>query len=121
MTSLLVVIVMAVVLTLLSANLLKDETESGIKERVHGISKSATSSITQWLDVRSKVISAVIPHTMKEDSLPFLQQAQQGAQFDLLYFGTEQGTMHRSIPSRGANNASYDRSSDKRMVSRSEK
>ncbi|MBF4424968.1 methyl-accepting chemotaxis protein [Vibrio anguillarum] len=108
MTSLLVVIVMAVVLTLLSANLLKDETESGIKERVYGISKSATSSITQWLDVRSKVISAVIPHTMKEDSLPFLQQAQQGAQFDLLYFGTEQGTMHRSIPSRGADNASYD-------------
>ncbi|WP_332400723.1 methyl-accepting chemotaxis protein [Vibrio metschnikovii] len=107
-TSVFAVAFMALVLTTLSVNQLKNETNYSLQARVHGIAKSATSAINQWLTIRGSIVTSVIPHTGQENFLPFLQQGQQAGGFDLLYFGTEQGSMHRSIPERGASDTSYD-------------
>ncbi|KDM90701.1 methyl-accepting chemotaxis protein [Photobacterium galatheae] len=104
--SLSAVVVMATALTWLAANQLYQQTQNSIFSRADSLSKTATKGISDWINIRRSVTSAIQPYVKSTDPVPFLQQARNAGGFDEIYFGTPAGEMFRSYPER--NRAGYD-------------
>ncbi|MDO6708865.1 methyl-accepting chemotaxis protein [Photobacterium sp. 1_MG-2023] len=104
--SLSAVVVMATALTWLAANQLYQQTQNSIFSRADSLSKTATAGISDWVEIRRGVTSAIKPYLDADAPVPHLQQARNSAGFDEIYFGTTEGRMVRSYPER--NRAGYD-------------
>lgn len=104
--SLSAVVVMAAVLTWLSADKLSQQTHRGVLDRAEAISVAASKGISDWVSIRKDITSAVNEYTDQQDLVPFLQQARNAGGFDDIFFGTPKGEMFRSHPER--NRADYD-------------
>ncbi|WP_332397467.1 methyl-accepting chemotaxis protein [Vibrio metschnikovii] len=105
-TSLSAVVVMAAVLTWLSADQLKQQTSRGVLARAQAISETASKGISDWISIRKDISTAFNDYTVQPDVVPFLQQARKAGGFDDIFFGTVNGEMYRSHPER--NRADYD-------------
>ena len=104
--SLSAVVVMAAVLTWLSADKLSQQTHRGVLDRAEAISVAASKGISDWVSIRKDITSAVNEYTDEQNLVPFLQQARNAGGFDDIFFGTPKGEMFRSHPER--NRADYD-------------
>ncbi|MBV7261551.1 methyl-accepting chemotaxis protein [Photobacterium sp. WH24] len=104
--SLSAVVVMATALTWLAASQLHEQTQNSIFDRADSLSKTATKGISDWINIRRDITSAVKPYVTVAEPVPYLQQARDAGSFDLTYFGTPAGDMVRSNPER--NRAGYD-------------
>ena len=104
--SLSAVVVMATALTWLAANQLYQQTQNSIFSRADSLSKTATKGISDWIEIRRSITSAIKPYLETSDPVPYLQQARIAGGFDEMYFGTAAGEMFRSYPER--NRAGYD-------------
>lgn len=104
--SLSAVVVMAAVLTWLSADKLSQQTHRGVLDRAEAISVAASKGISDWVSIRKDITSAVNEYTGEQDLVPYLQQARNAGGFDDIFFGTPKGEMFRSHPER--NRADYD-------------
>ncbi|MEZ9057990.1 methyl-accepting chemotaxis protein [Vibrio pelagius] len=104
--SLSAVVVMATVLTWLSANQLFEQTRSGIYTRAESVSEAASEGIKNWIDIRRDIASAFNDFSQESDVVPYLKQARIAGGFDDIFLGTPEGGMYRSHPER--NRAGYD-------------
>lgn len=104
--SLSVVIVMAAVLTWLSINQLSTQTHQAMLQRAEALAATASKGITDWINIRKSITTAVDNYTGEQDIIPYLKQARIAGGFDDVYYGTSKGDMLRSIPER--NQAGYD-------------
>lgn len=104
--SLSAVVVMAAVLTWLSADKLSQQTHRGVLDRAEAISIAASKGISDWISIRKDITSAFNDYTEQQDMVPYLQQARNAGGFDDIFFGTPKGEMFRSHPER--NRADYD-------------
>ncbi|GAL33912.1 methyl-accepting chemotaxis protein [Vibrio maritimus] len=100
------VIIMALALTILSANQLSSQTNAAIAARANNVSYAAVEGIKNWIDIRKDIASAFNGFADQEDKVPYLQQARIAGGFDDIFFGTPEGDMYRSHPER--NRADYD-------------
>jgi methyl-accepting chemotaxis protein len=100
------VIIMALALTILSANQLSSQTNAAITARANNVSSAAVEGIKNWIDIRKDIASAFNGFADQENKVPYLQQARIAGGFDDIFFGTPEGEMHRSHPER--NRADYD-------------
>ncbi|WP_299022411.1 methyl-accepting chemotaxis protein [uncultured Photobacterium sp.] len=100
------VVIMASILTWLAANQLSNTTQNGIYNRVESLSKASSTSISDWITIRSQIAKAAGHYTQQDEFVSYLQQARKAAGFDDIYFGTPSGEMIRSRPER--NQAGYD-------------
>lgn len=99
-------VVMATVLTWLSANQLFEQTRSGIYMRAESVSEAASEGIKNWIDIRRDIASAFNDFSQESDVVPYLKQARVAGGFDDIFLGTPEGGMYRSHPER--NRAGYD-------------
>ncbi|MFA0085171.1 methyl-accepting chemotaxis protein [Vibrio sp. E150_011] len=100
------VLLMAVVLTMLSAKQLSNQTHNAISSRANTVSLAAVEGIGNWIDIRKNIASAFNSFSATEDKVPYLQQARISGGFDDIFLGTPNGEMYRSHPER--NRADYD-------------
>ncbi len=106
MASLLAVFTMASILTWLAAGLVEKHTDEAILYRAEGVSDTAAKALSDWVSIRSDILSSFIDNATEPVLLPFLQQARKSGGFDDFFFGTADGEMIRSLPER--NIAGYD-------------
>lgn len=104
--SLSAVVLMASVLTWLSAQQLANQTHQGVQDRAESIANAATSGIADWIAIRKDIASAFNQYVGEENVVPYLQQARNAGGFDDIFYGTPKGEMFRSHPER--NRADYD-------------
>ncbi|MGF1750405.1 methyl-accepting chemotaxis protein [Vibrio cionasavignyae] len=100
------VLLMAVVLTILSAQQLSTQTHDAISSRANNVSLAAVEGIENWIGVRKDIATAFNPFSEVEDKVPYLKQARVAGGFDDIFLGTPEGGMYRSHPER--NRADYD-------------
>ncbi|MCW8346984.1 methyl-accepting chemotaxis protein [Vibrio sp. ZSDZ65] len=100
------VLLMAVVLTILSAQQLSTQTHDAISSRANNVSLAAVEGIENWIGVRKDIATAFNPFSEVEDKVPYLKQARVAGGFDDIFLGTPDGGMYRSHPER--NRADYD-------------
>ncbi|HAS63837.1 MAG TPA: methyl-accepting chemotaxis protein [Vibrio sp.] len=105
-SSLLAVMLMASVLTWLSADQLYQQTRNGMYARAESLSNTAANGISDWITVREDIASAFNGYATQTDVVPFLKQARIAGGFDDIFLGTPAGEMYRSHPER--NRADYD-------------
>ena len=104
--SLLAVLLMASVLTWLSADQLFKQTRNSVIARADSLTKTASEGISDWIKIRKDIAKAFNDNAQQIDVVPFLQQARQAGGFDDIFLGTPGGDMFRSHPER--NRADYD-------------
>ncbi|MCL9775840.1 methyl-accepting chemotaxis protein [Vibrio methylphosphonaticus] len=100
------VLLMAVVLTILSAQQLSTQTHTAISDRANNVSHAAVEGIENWIGVRKSIATAFNSFSEAEDKVPYLRQARVAGGFDDIFLGTPDGRMYRSHPER--NRADYD-------------
>ena len=106
LSSLIAVILMASVLTWLSASQLAQQTQHGVYSRAETLANAAAAGISDWISIRKDIATAFNDYTEETQLVPFLKQARNAGGFDDMFFGTPQGEMYRSHPER--NRADYD-------------
>ncbi|KIE20682.1 chemotaxis protein [Vibrio sinaloensis] len=104
--SLLAVVLMASVLTWLSADQLFQQTRNGVYARAESLAAAASEGISDWISIRKQISTAFNDYSQKADVVPYLQQARKAGGFDDIFLGTPEGGMYRSHPER--NRADYD-------------
>ncbi|KHA62617.1 chemotaxis protein [Vibrio variabilis] len=104
--SLLAVVLMASVLTWLSADQLFQQTRNGVYARAESLAAAASEGISDWISIRKQISTAFNDYSQEADVVPYLQQARKAGGFDDIFLGTPEGGMYRSHPER--NRADYD-------------
>ncbi|ELK2034934.1 methyl-accepting chemotaxis protein [Vibrio vulnificus] len=104
--SLSAVVIMATVLTWLSAGQLFDQTRNGVYARAESLGVAASQGISDWIAIRKDIARAFNDYSEESDVVPFLQQARKAGGFDDIFLGTPAGDMYRSHPER--NRPDYD-------------
>ncbi|KJY81561.1 chemotaxis protein [Vibrio galatheae] len=104
--SLFAVVLMASVLTWLSADQLNHQTKAGVSARAESVATTAAAGIKDWITIRKDIATAFNDYSEEPNIVAFLQQARKAGGFDDIFLGTPQGDMYRSHPER--NRADYD-------------
>lgn len=100
LASFLALLIVATVLTVIASNLVKKDTDDAILYRAEGISDTAAKAISDWVNIRVDIVSALAENINDQALLQSLKQTKESGQFDDVYFGTQDGAMYRSNPER---------------------
>jgi methyl-accepting chemotaxis protein len=95
-----VALALALVVTLLSwlgYSSQRDMQMASSLEQIRQISRLRSDSISEWLDIRQKIVGGMA-NKLPDNMLSVLQQGQTSGQFQLTFFGDSNGQMHDSDP-----------------------
>jgi len=93
-------LITAIVITLISLKKMQDHIHDGIITSNLSYSQSQADKLANWLQFKrntvSSIVSSIEGNSEHEEILRYLQQGKRSAEFDLTYFGLEDGNMYRS-------------------------
>ena len=96
----LLLILSASILTYISYSALRDQTWTAITDSTVKYNRANAAGIDKWLQTKrlavASMVNSIAGDFRHESVTPYLVQGEQGANFDLTYFGTEEGNMYRT-------------------------